>query len=609
VPDDDASASPIQRLRSSGPIALVLVGSFVLYVWNLAINQWANSFYTAAIWSGSRNFEAAFYGSLDPSNAMSVDKPPAAFWLPEILVRIFGLHSWTVILPNALLGSATVGLVYLIARRVAGEKAALFGAVVTALTPVSALMFRYNNPDALLVFLLVAAGYATIRATEVGGRKWLATAGLLVGFAILTKMLQAGLVVPAFAAVYLLAAPGVITRRIIDLLWAAGGILIGCGWWFAIVALTPSADRPFIDGTTNNSIFDLVFGYNGFGRLTGSDGNQGGSSGGGALRLLQHDALPMVSWLIPAAAVLGVVAVARTWRRPREDGQRITLLIAVGSLLISALFFSFMGGIYHDYYSLALVPWIGLTVAVAVPLAGRRAVAAALAVSAVWEWHVLHEATGTLRAIGLLVLIAGLGLAAVLVIARGRLVTIAIVAAAIVTQAGPAAYALRVPNHAYMGAKPVITPAVGMDAGLQSDAERTTTHCPKVFGGMALPVPGYGQSPTIPDVVAQVLRSDTGSRPWTAATIGSERAGAYELASGKSVMAIGGYKIRTPGITLERFQDLVRTGQVRYFMPVCVWPIDQTSYLISVWVWQHYSPNVVAGIPVIDFEKPRPTAS
>lgn len=599
----------MHRVRTRGPIALVLAGSFVLYVWDLAINQWANSFYTAAIWSGSRNVEAAFYGSLDPGNAMSVDKPPAAFWLPEILVRIFGLHSWTVILPNAILGTATVGLVYVIARRVVGEKPALFGAVVTALTPVAALMFRYNNPDALLVFLVVAAGYATIRATEAGSKNWLAVAGLLVGFAILTKMLQAGLVVPAFALVYLLAAPGALARRIVDLLWAAAGIVVGCGWWFAIVALTPAAHRPFIDGTTNNSIFDLVFGYNGFGRLTGSDGNQSSSSGGGVLRLLQHDALPMVSWLLPAAAILGVVAVVRTWRRPRQDAQRITLLIVTGSLLISALFFSFMGGIYHDYYALALVPWIGLTVAVAGPLAGRHAVAAALAVSSVWEWHVLHQATGSLRTLGLVVLVVGFVLAAALAVARGRLVALAVVAGAVLTQVGPAAYALRVPDHAYMGAKPVITPSIGMDATLQSDAERTTTHCPKVFGGMALPVPGYGQSPSIPDAVAQVLGSDTGSRPWVAATIGSERAGAYELASGKSVMAIGGYKIRTPGISLDRFKELVRTGQVRYFMPVCVWPIDQTSYLISVWVWQHYAPTVVAGIPVIDFEKPRPTAS
>ncbi|BBH18167.1 glycosyl transferase [Nocardioides baekrokdamisoli] len=610
MPEDPAPTRLSQRVRDRLPIAAVLTGSLVLYTWNLAVNQWGNTYYSAAVWAGSRNLEAAFFGSIDPHNAMSVDKPPAAFWLPEILVRIFGLHSWTLMLPNALLGVATVGMVYLIVRRVATERAAVFGAIVTALTPAAALMFRYNNPDALLVFLLVTAGYATIRAIETGARRWLITAGLLVGFGVLTKMLQAGLVVPVFALAHLDLAPGTVKRRLVDLLWAAAAIIVGCGWWFAIVALTPAGHRPFIDGTTNNSIIDLVFGYNGFGRLTGGSGNEGASNGLISMfRLTGRNALPMVSWLVPAAVLLGLVALVKVRRRPRTDPLKAVLLIAAGSMVISIMFFILMGGIYHDYYMVAVVPWLAITIAVAAPVAGRRAVATAAAVSAAWAYHILQRAPMTdYRVLGWLLLVAGLGVAAVVLIGRGRVAAGAMVAAAVLAVVGPAAYALRIPAHGYAGSNAVVTPSIGMDIALDRP-EMMTTHCPKVFGGASLPIPGFGQAPSIPAATAQVLRSDTGSRPWVAATVGSERAASYELASGKSVMGVGGYKIRTPGISLAAFQNLVKHGQVRYFLPVCVWPVDETTYLISVWVWQHYAPTTVAGIPVIDFTKPRTKAS
>ena len=179
----------------------LLAGTGVLYLWDLAASGWANAFYSAAAQAGSTNWEAFFYGSSDAGNSITVDKPPASLWVMSLSVRLFGLSSWSVLVPQALMGVATVGVLYLAVRRVAGPGAGLLAGVAMALTPVAVLMFRVNNPDALLVLLLTLAAYALTRAVEKAGARWLALVGVLVGFAFLTKMLQALLIVPAFALV------------------------------------------------------------------------------------------------------------------------------------------------------------------------------------------------------------------------------------------------------------------------------------------------------------------------------------------------------------------------------------------------------------------------
>ena len=182
------------------------------------------------------------------------------------------------LVPQALEGVATVGLVYLSVRRWFSAQAALLGGAVVALTPVAAMMFRYNNPDALLALLLTAATYATMRGLEKAQTKWLVLAGALIGFGFITKMMQAFLILPVMAVVYLLAAPTGWWRRVWQTFLMGVSVLVAAGWWVAIVALTPAADRPYVGGSQNNSILNLIFGYNGFGRL---DGSESGSVGGG----------------------------------------------------------------------------------------------------------------------------------------------------------------------------------------------------------------------------------------------------------------------------------------------------------------------------------------
>ena len=261
---------PRPRLLRGIGLATLLVGTAVLYLWGLSASGYANSYYSAAVQAGSQSWTAFLFGSLDAGNAITVDKPPASLWLMALSVRIFGLSSWSILVPQALLGVASVAVLYASVRRTSGHAAGLVAGALLALTPVATLMFRFNNPDALLTFLLVAAAYATLRATERASGRWLAGAGVLVGFAFLTKMLQAFLVLPAFALVYLLVAPTPLRRRLLHLLGALAATIVSLGWWVALVELVPESWRPYVGGSETNSVLELIFGYNGLGRIFGN---------------------------------------------------------------------------------------------------------------------------------------------------------------------------------------------------------------------------------------------------------------------------------------------------------------------------------------------------
>ena len=264
-------------------VALVglLAATAVAYLWNLTASGDANSFYAAAVQAGTKSWKAFFFGSIDSSNFITVDKPPASLWVMALSGRIFGFSSASMLVPQVLEGVLAVALLAASVKRWFGAGAGLLAGAMLAVTPVAALMFRFNNPDALLVCLLVASAYALVRALEDGSRRWMIAVGTLLGFAFLTKMMQAFLVVPGFALVYMVAAPTTVRRRIADLLAGGAAIIVSAGWWVAIVALWPAASRPMIDGSSDNSILNLIVGYNGLGRLTGSGGGPGGGGGGG----------------------------------------------------------------------------------------------------------------------------------------------------------------------------------------------------------------------------------------------------------------------------------------------------------------------------------------
>jgi 4-amino-4-deoxy-L-arabinose transferase-like glycosyltransferase len=405
----------------------LLAATAVLYLWDLGANGWANSFYSAAVQAGTKSWKAFFFGSSDSSNFITVDKPPAFLWPMEISARIFGLHSWSVLAPQALEGVATVGLVYLTVRRWFGAHAALLAGAVMALTPVAAMMFRYNNPDALLALLLTGALYATTRALERAQTWWLVLAGALVGFGFITKMMQAFLILPAMLIVYLLAAPTGWWRRVWQVVLMGVATLVAAGWWVAAVALTPAGDRPYVGGSQNNSILNLIFGYNGFGRLDGSEsgsvGGRAAAGGGGSMwgptgltRLFNSEFGNMMSWLLPAALVMGAVLLVVTIRAKRTDRERAALLLWGGSLVGTGLVISLAQGIIHPYYAVALAPPLaGLIGVGAIGLwrrrsswIGRAGLATALAATTAWSFTLLERTPGWFPGLRVVVLVAGI---------------------------------------------------------------------------------------------------------------------------------------------------------------------------------------------------------
>jgi 4-amino-4-deoxy-L-arabinose transferase-like glycosyltransferase len=470
----------------------------LLYLWDLTRNGWANDFYAAAVQAGTKSWKAFFFGSFDSSNFITVDKTPASLWVMELSGRIFGFSQWSMLAPQALEGVASVGLLYAAVRRWFGPPAGLVAGLVLALTPVAALMFRFNNPDALLVLLMTAAAYALVRAIENGRTRWLVFCGVLLGFAFLAKMLQAFLVVPGFAIAYLWAgAPRAWLRRLWQTVVMGAGIIVGAGWWVLIAELMPAADRPYFGGSTDNNILQLAIGYNGLGRLDGSEtgsiggGGPGGSGFGGAtglLRLFHSEFGGQISWLLPAALVC-LAAMAWVSRRAvRTDRLRAAALLWGGWVIVTGLVFSYMSGIIHPYYMVALAPGIGALVGIGAGVlsggvwggrppeavqqqrlgrTGRSVAAATVLGTAVWSYILLDRTPDWLPWLRWVVLVAGvlsaIGLVAGPWLGRvpsfRRLVLLPVGLAMVAGLAGPAAYALDTVSSAHTGAIPSAGPA------------------------------------------------------------------------------------------------------------------------------------------------------
>jgi 4-amino-4-deoxy-L-arabinose transferase-like glycosyltransferase len=473
--DDPAWARP--------SLVLLLAATAALYLWDLRASGWANSFYSAAVQAGSHNAKAMFFGSFDSSNFVTVDKPPASLWVMDVSARIFGLNAWSILVPQALEGVAAVGLLHAAVRRHFGAAEALVAAGVLATTPVAVLMFRFNNPDALLTLLLVGAAYSVARAIEAAGTRWLVLAGALVGLGFITKMLQAVVIVPGFAVVYLVCAPASLRRRIGQLLGAGVALVVAAGWWVAAVALTPASARPYVGGSTDNSVLQLAFGYNGFGRLTGNEtgsvGGGGGAGGGmwgstGITRLFGTDMGTQISWLLPAALGLGAVMLWLTRRVTRTDPGRAQVLLWATWLVVTGLVFSFGQGIIHPYYTVALAPAIGALVGIGAvqlwrrreSLVARTVLAVVLAGTAVWADRLLDRSPTWHPWLRAAVLAAGLVVAVGLLVPprlRGwpmaRASGVLAAAMLVVGVAGPTAFALDTATTPHTGAIPSAGPA------------------------------------------------------------------------------------------------------------------------------------------------------
>ncbi|MFE9699495.1 glycosyltransferase family 39 protein [Streptomyces sp. NPDC006270] len=497
TPSDAAAAPPVRvptPPATGGPrwarpaLYGLLLAVGLAYFWNLSASGYANSFYSAAVQAGSESWKALFFGSLDSGGAITVDKPPAALWPMALSVRLFGLSSWAILAPQVLMALATAAVLNTAVRRRFGPVAGLLAVGVFALTPVAALMFRFNNPDALLALLMTVTVWCVLRALERGRTKWLLWAGAAVGLAFLTKTLQAFLILPPLAVLYAVCAPVSVRRRFGQLALSALTMVAAGGWWVAIVELMPASSRPYVGGSQNNSFLELTFGYNGLGRINGEEtgsvggGGRGGGGGGGwgetgIGRMFDADIGGQIAWLLPAALILLVAGLWLTRRAARTDSARAAFVAWGGALVMTAAVFSFMAGIFHQYYTVALAPYVAALVAMGVTVLWeergawwpRAVLAGTVAVTVVWAYVLLGRTPDYLPWLRWAVLAAGLaGALGLFAVGRsgGRGLALAAVGLSCAASlAGPAAYTVSTLSTGHQGSIVTAGPSAGFGMG------------------------------------------------------------------------------------------------------------------------------------------------
>ncbi|GAA4382412.1 glycosyltransferase family 39 protein [Tsukamurella soli] len=637
-------------LSEHGPVVLLLLATAVFYAWNITVNQMGNSFYAASAWAGSRSWEALLFGSLDPGNSITVDKPPVSQWVMGLSGKIFGFSSASMLLPQVLMGVVSVGLLYGAVRRVAGRGAGLIAGSLLALTPVAALMFRYNNPDGAMVTLMILGAYCTVRAVQGRGGRWLALAGVALGFAFLAKMLEGLMVLPALGLAYLIAAPVTVGKRIQHLLGAAAALVVSAGWYVVLTMLWPVDSRPYMAGSTDNSFMNLVFGYNGFGRLLGSHNGGGGwgsrpadcpvpefieqmrerlahHHGGfgpfgaqpGLSRLFTGEWGLEIGFLVPVALVAFVLALVSRGRAPRTDLMRVGVLVFGVWMLVDGLVLAEMKRA-ASYYSLSMAPAVAATLALGVVemwrrrdrWTGRAGLALLIAIGGGWGFVLLSRDTSFAPAMRWIVLVATVAAVVAALVpgervagvrTRTALTVVGLALAAVAVVGGSASYAVAAVANSHAGPGLTLRPVSG-------------------FGGFGFNTPND-------DVDTLLSKTDT---HWSAAVNGSMQAATLELNTHTSLIAVGGFTGQDPSPNLTQFQGYVRAREVRYFIvapnrwgggaasdpasdqpdqaetnPACNtgWGSGNAATdQVTAWVQKYFTPVTVGGMTVYDLANP-----
>jgi 4-amino-4-deoxy-L-arabinose transferase-like glycosyltransferase len=600
-------------------LGVLVVLSAALNLWALDRNGWANTYYSAAVRSMSSSWHNFIYGSFDASGVMTVDKPPLALWVQALSVKVFGYHSLSILVPEALMGVASVVLVYDLTRRVWGRAAGCAAGLVLALTPIAVAISRHNNPDALLVLCCTAALWFIVRALQDGRTRWIVLSGVCVGLGFETKMGAALLVVPALVAAWLWIAPRGRLAAARQLLAGGAAMVVVGGAWPLLMALTPAGSRPWISGTNDNSILSLILNYNGIGRLDGQAGGPqiaGGGGGGGSanfggasgpFRLLNQALGGQAGWLL-GFAVVALIGLVVATRLRRTDARTGWVIATGGAFATIAVAFSFAQGIFHPYYVSELAPFLAALVGGGVGWFLQRSwsagifAAAAVLAGVVTELVVLHDNPGHLGWLPAVLVVLGLAAAVALVAMRTRPVRAAILAAALgLLLLAPASWAVQTLGHATNGTFPAGGPAsagfggggrggpggggpggnfpgAGGRAGQAgtppagapgsgSAASGTTGNGSATgpgaggFGGMG--GGGFGgDNAGVTQALAYVKQHGGG-------TIGvSSQSGAASaiIQSGAKVAGIGGFSGRESEVSTQWLADAVRSGRIRWVL-------------------------------------------
>ncbi|MEU1191884.1 glycosyltransferase family 39 protein [Streptomyces sp. NPDC005859] len=602
-PSGGGLASRAKRLFTGAPedprwarpaLWAILVLATALYAWDLS-SVTGNTFYDAAVYSGTKSWKAFFFGALDAGSFITVDKPPFALWVMGLSARAFGYGTWQLTLPMVAAGTGSVALVHRLVKRDFGAVAATVSALALTLTPITVALTRDTNPDPILVFLMLLGAAALLKAVRTGRMMPLAWSGVAIGLAFNTKMMQAYVVLPAFFLVYLWAADASLGRRVRNLAAGTVALIVSSAWWMVVVDLIPASSRPYIGGSTDNTVWDLVIGYNGFGRIfgasssVGSQGN-GASFGGeaGLYRMFNDIMGGQISWLIPFAAIALVAGLVLRGRAPRTDARRAALMLWGGWFVLHYLTFALAEGTFHPYYVTAMAPGIAAlagaggvmlhhafrersAAAGAPPLERGRErgtgwmLPAAVAVSSVWAVVLLQRVSGSGTLYTVAEVVAGvagaasvIGLLVARFTKRQRLVGVAALAAVVALLAGPAAYSASAAASATNGTNPTAGPSTGGMGGGGGRRPSGSSGGPGTDSGAAPSGSGAGQGtgepPSNSGGSAGSGTSGSGSTESGTAGSGSTESGTADGRTGGGMG--GGTQVSSAMITyLKKNQD------------------------------------------------------
>ncbi|MCD7440582.1 glycosyltransferase family 39 protein [Streptomyces lincolnensis] len=572
-------------------LAAVLGVAALLYAWGMG-HAAIHPYYSSAVRSMATSWRAFFFGGLDTSGAITLDKLPGAFWPDAVSVWIFGPHTWAAALPHVIEGVLAVWLLHRIVRAWAGPFAALIAALTLTFTPVTVVLNRATIPDTALTLLLVAAAGALQKAARTGRLLPLITCGVWVGLAFQTKMLQAWLVLPVFAVVYQLTAPNPPLRRALRLLLSGAVTLaVSCSW--ALIAwATPAANRPYVDATSNNNPFSLVFGYNGLSRFSDDDTAFGAVPATAASRLtgntgwgmLVNDTVgPQIAWFLPLAVLTVVTALVWRAREPRTDPLRAGFLLWGGWLAVHAVVFSVSNG-NHVYYTAVLAPAIAALAGGGLALfrsayeaGGRRRLWLPSAIVLTVAWALVLDrptwfASRLLVFAVIFAVCAAFGLWPSGSRASRRLVQGSLAAGIAATLLVPAAWAVSSLDPRYAGASTSPT------AGPVGEFHHRALHQPRALRRAELGRPSARDTALLDYLVAHRK-----GEKYLLATQAAYPAERLLRAQAQPVLVMGGFTGKTPFPSAPQLGNLIATRQLRYVLLTHLRPTTPAT----TWVKSH----------------------
>jgi 4-amino-4-deoxy-L-arabinose transferase-like glycosyltransferase len=553
----------VTQFRPTLPRALlVLIAGLagLSYAWGISHDA-LEPFYAAGVRSMAASWHNFFFGSFDPAGTVTLDKLPGAFWIQALSVRIFGYNTWAIVLPQVIEGVLSVLFLYRAVNRLRGTTAALIAAFILAASPATVALNRGNIADTAMTLFLVLAADAVSAAIVSGRQRHLVFAGLWIGVAFQAKMLEVWLVLPAFGLAYLFGRTDRWGHKLRQV--AVGGLVAGVVSlsWMTIVTLTPAANRPYVDGSQNNSVYEQVFVYNGFGRANQQNGFQqflGGlhlppeilnGPSPGWDRLVQGDVGRDTGWLLPAALVVGVGGLFTR--------RRSYFILWTGWLIAMVPVFSDVF-IFHSYYTTALSPPIAAIIGAGVAgvwesrtevrsMAARHGAAAAILVAGTVVYGIwLTRSSGATPPDWLRPLAASLGAVAVVLLVASaapwsnrKLLAVALVAGTAAVLVLPAS-----------GSAQLVAKQRGF-SDTPFESAKTAALYEALLGTSSK---GFGS------FLPQLEKLQMGA-PYVMAVYTSAVASEFISATGKEILPIGGFTGAIPEPTIGQLEGIIRAGK------------------------------------------------